>query len=114
MLEEMGTFKNYILTLYASEMKEEAIVKSLKDKPHILAVTLPQKDERLTESLISQIHESNRLIFVHTVDGFATLSKILNRGIDGVYTNNLLSKDLDLYQEVVDSQKSFDIEVYRK
>ncbi|MBJ6746101.1 hypothetical protein JEQ21_06475 [Streptococcus sp. 121] len=114
MLEEMGTFKNYILTLYASEMKEEAIVKSLKDKPHILAVTLPQKDERLTDSLISQIHESNRLVFVHTVDGFATLSKILNRGIDGVYTNNLLSKDLELYQEVVDSQKSFDIEVYQK
>ncbi|MBF0806476.1 MULTISPECIES: glycerophosphodiester phosphodiesterase family protein [unclassified Streptococcus] len=114
LLEEMGVFKHYILTLYASDLKEATIIQSLEDKPKILAVTLPQKDERLTDSLISQIHESNRLVLVHTVDGFATLSKILNRGIDGVYTNNLLSKDVALYQEVLDSQKSFDIEVYRK
>ncbi|NYS32540.1 hypothetical protein HZZ02_01890 [Streptococcus danieliae] len=113
-VEELGMFKHYILTLYASDLEEEAIAKTLVDKSKILAVTLPQKDKRLTDSLIDQIHAQDRLVFVHTVDGFATLSKTLNRRIDGVYTNNLLAKDLELYQAVLDSQKSFDIEVYRK
>lgn len=114
LVEELGVFKHYILTLYASDLKEEAIAKALADKPKIVVVTLPQKDERLTDSLIEQIHAQDRLVFVHTVDGFATLSKMLNRRIDGVYTNNLLGKDLELYQAVLDSQKAFDIEVYRK
>lgn len=113
-VEELGMFKHYILTLYASDLEEEAIAKTLVDKSKILAVTLPQKDKRLTDSLIDQIHAQDRLVFVHTVDGFATLSKIINRRIDGVYTNNLLAKDLELYQAVLDSQKAFDIEVYRK
>ncbi|NYS48859.1 hypothetical protein HZY93_02525 [Streptococcus danieliae] len=112
--EEKLGFLEVPLTLYASDLEEEAIVKTLVDKSKILAVTLPQKDKRLTDSLINQIHAQDRLVFVHTVDGFATLSKTLNRRIDGVYTNNLLAKDLELYQAVLDSQKSFDIEVYRK
>jgi glycerophosphoryl diester phosphodiesterase len=80
-------FKNVIYTLYQSQQTDAAVIDFVKNHDSIFAVTM--WPERAAEDFIRQLNESNKLVYVHTVNRFEEAYNIIKRGVYGLYTDYL-------------------------
>lgn len=93
-------FPSIIYTAYATYDSAEKIIAFANKHENIKVITAPVGDGRFDESMIRSLHESDLLLYNHTINTYAELTDGEVKNIDGFYTDLLLPRDLSLYEQL--------------
>lgn len=85
-------FPKLILSLYAMEASDEEVLAFVKSHP-VHAVTMPTERAKASD-LAKKLGEAGIPVYAHTVNEKAELDELILAGVDGVYTDKLIPKDL--------------------
>lgn len=85
-------FPKLILSLYAMEASDDEVLQWVKAHP-VHAVTMPLERAKASD-LAKKLGDAGIPVYAHTVNEKADLDALLVAGVDGVYTDKLLPKDL--------------------
>ncbi len=125
---EIYPFQSVIFTCYKTEMSAQEIIDFCAGKENIHVITTQYQavaiedklalttavddtdtiDEsvfRFTSADIDAIHAKGMLIYNFTVSSYTKMYDCLSRGIDGIYSNNILPQDMAVFDEVKSSQR---------
>ena len=85
-------FPKLILSLYAMEASDEEVLTWVKTHP-VHAVTMPTERAKASD-LAKKLGDAGVPVYVHTVNEKTELDELILAGVDGVYTDKLVPKDL--------------------
>ena len=86
-IEEIYSFKEYILTLYQiPRIENSSIFNFLTKHPRVTVVSLPFNSERLNLEFIQTLRAMSVLTYVHTLSNMAEITRLYNMGVWGFYT----------------------------
>jgi len=92
-VEESFSFKRYILTLYASSMVADEIVRFAYEHPEVSAVTM--WPARLDEpALVQGLRSLGVPIYVHTINDLKDAKYLMFKGAYGLYTDSMLPEQV--------------------
>ncbi|MCK5097226.1 MAG: sulfatase-like hydrolase/transferase [Desulfobacteraceae bacterium] len=81
----MYPFKAVIYTLYQGKVKDDQVIKFIKKTDNIIAVTMSKT--RFSEKIAKRINRAETRVFVHTVNDASEVSAFIQKGADGIYTD---------------------------
>lgn len=85
-VQQIYPFSSYLFSLYLSGLPESQIVNYVK-KYNVKAVAMPY--ERANEAYVRQLNQAGALVYVHTTNNQAEISKFDRMGVHGFYTDRL-------------------------
>ena len=85
-------YPRVILSLYAMEATDAEVLEWVRSRP-VHAVTMPVERAKASD-LARKLGEGKIPVYAHTVNGKSDLETLIEAGVDGVYTDTLLPKDL--------------------
>lgn len=89
-LRKIYNFPQLIFTLYlAYDVENNEIVNLLNNHPSIYALTLSEEDYERRRDLVDKAQQSNKKIFIHTIDSLEKVTHYSKEGVDGLYTNHI-------------------------
>jgi glycerophosphoryl diester phosphodiesterase len=85
-------FPKLILSLYAMDASDDDVLQWVQAHP-VHAVTMPAERAKASD-LAKKLGDAGVPVYAHTVNDKADLDALIVAGVDGVYTDTLLPKDL--------------------
>lgn len=107
-LMEIYPFPSVIFTCYKTEASASEMIAFCAEKENIHVITTQYEalsdaaDEtglRFTSKDIADLHEKGLLIYNHTISSWTKLYDCFSRGVDGIYSNNMLPQDIEVYEK---------------
>lgn len=115
---EIYPFPSVIFTCYKTDATAPEIIEfcASKDNVHVITTqyeeytiedkiavsedasyTINESKYRFTSEDIDSLHAKGLLIYNYTVSSFTKMYDCMSRGVDGIYSNNLLPQDLNVF-----------------
>lgn len=85
-------FPKLILSLYAMEATDDEVLEFVKTHP-VHAVTMPVERAKASD-LAKKLGAAGIPVYAHTVNEKSELDELITSGVDGVYTDKLVPRDL--------------------
>jgi glycerophosphoryl diester phosphodiesterase len=88
LLENIQPFQYYVYTLYKTDASNQEVYEFLLEHEKIVILTVSSyRVQSMSEDYIKTIHELNRRVFVHTVNDHEAIIDLIEKGVDGIYTD---------------------------
>jgi len=81
----MYPFKAVIYTLYQGRINDDEVIEFIKTTDNIIAVTMSKT--RFSKRIAKRINKIGIKVFVHTVNKIDEVSAFIQKGADGIYTD---------------------------
>lgn len=105
MLKEIFDFPQLIFTLYlAYNVENNEIMTLLNNHPDIYALTLSEEDHERRRDLVDKAKQSNKKIFVHTIDSLEKATHFFKEGVDGLYTNHIREESPESWVNILTNE----------
>jgi len=108
-LMNIYSFPSVIYTTYASSDTNEEIVEFVASKDNIRVITTPGTG-RIDEGLLQLANDNDILIFVHTYNTYTDMTRFLNMGVYGIYTDYLIPGDYNIYKSLSENIKNHEFQ----
>jgi len=108
-LMNIYSFPSVIYTTYASSDTNEEIVEFVDSKDNIRVITTPGTG-RIDEGLLQLANDNDILIFVHTYNTYTDMTRFLNMGVYGIYTDYLIPGDYNIYKSLSENIKNHEFQ----
>jgi glycerophosphoryl diester phosphodiesterase len=92
-LSQKFPFKEYLFTLYATDISNEEIVRFMADNQ---LKYLTMYEGRITQEFIDELSQHGIYTLTHTINDLTKVSDYLYIGLDGIYTDNVLMEEIGL------------------
>ncbi|OXM82807.1 phosphatidylinositol-specific phospholipase C/glycerophosphodiester phosphodiesterase family protein [Paenibacillus rigui] len=92
-VKSIVAFKHVIFSIYMSSMEPDEVVQYVKDN-RIHVVAMPS--ERASKAFMNKLAKADAVAYVHSLNSVEEVTKFLNMGVHGVYTDFLSYRDLGI------------------
>ena len=94
-------FPSIIYTTYATSAPSSEIIEFAIQHDNIKVIKAHYGDVwRFDGGAINTIHDNGLLLYTHTLNSYEQLVSESARGVDGLYTDLLLPRDIEIYDKI--------------